>query len=81
MNNVQRPEAQQILAHELFHILSRCNSALRDALYSNMNFVKCNSIELPPSLFKITNPGQFSLPSSHLIRCSIQLPLHPSINS
>lgn len=52
----KRPEAQQILAHELFHILSRCNSALRDALYSNMNFVKCNSIELPPSLFKITNP-------------------------
>ncbi len=49
---------QHIIAHELFHILSRNNPALRESLYEIIGFKKCNEIEFPTSLKlrKITNP-------------------------
>lgn len=49
---------QNIICHELFHIISRANPGLRDELYGVIGFVKCNEIQFPPVLKpqKITNP-------------------------
>jgi hypothetical protein len=46
------------IAHELFHILSRKNPALRDKLYAVIGFQVCGEIIFPPALAerKITNP-------------------------
>jgi hypothetical protein len=44
--------------HELFHVLSRRDGRLREALYSVIGFESCREIELPESLRerRITNP-------------------------
>jgi hypothetical protein len=49
---------ERLLAHELFHILSRHDSQRRDRLYAVVGFHPAGAIELPPSLAdrKITNP-------------------------
>ena len=49
---------QKIICHELFHIMSRFNPALRDKFYTAIGFVKCNEVIFPPILKsqKITNP-------------------------
>lgn len=46
------------LAHELFHVLSRANPALRDKLYAAIGFQPCGEIPFPAELAsrKITNP-------------------------
>lgn len=48
----------RLLAHELFHVLSRNDPALRSDLYGAIGFRPCGEIELPPDLRvrKITNP-------------------------
>ncbi len=48
----------RVFCHELFHILTRRNPALRDKLYAAIGFQKCEEITLPGSLAerKITNP-------------------------
>lgn len=57
---VERPpqSLRSLLAHELFHILSRGNPRLREPLYGIIGFRPCEPIELPPALRdrKITNP-------------------------
>ncbi len=49
---------QKTISHELFHIMSRTNPDLRERLYAEIGFEKCNEIELPPALIsrKLTNP-------------------------
>ena len=49
---------EKTIAHELFHILSRENPAIREALYQAIGFIPCAEIQLPASLQarKITNP-------------------------
>lgn len=49
---------ERLLAHELFHVLSRHNPELRQRLYAIIGFQPCNSIELPESIAprRITNP-------------------------
>jgi len=49
---------EKVIAHETFHILSRQNPALREALYNAIGFQKCAEVELPSELRsrKITNP-------------------------
>jgi hypothetical protein len=51
-------QLDRLLAHELFHVLSRNDGALRQRLYRIIGFEVCDPIELPPSLAprKITNP-------------------------
>jgi hypothetical protein len=51
-------ELQKTFCHELFHVLSRKNPALRDLLYAAIGFIKCGEIEFPEELKarKITNP-------------------------
>jgi hypothetical protein len=49
---------EKTIAHELFHILSRENPAMREALYQAIGFTSCAELQLPASLQsrKITNP-------------------------
>jgi len=49
---------EKTIAHELFHILSRQNPAMRETLYQAIGFTPCAEVELPASLQarKITNP-------------------------
>ena len=51
-------ELQRLLAHEIFHILSRTISKLRNPLYEVIGFHYCGEIELPSALRarKMTNP-------------------------
>jgi len=62
---------KRLIAHELFHILSRQNPELREKLYRIIGFEKCNEIELPPELKrrKITNPD--APRNDHFIRLQI----------
>jgi hypothetical protein len=48
----------RVLAHELFHVMSSHNPALRDRLYSIVGFTPCNEIEWPSQLQgrRLTNP-------------------------
>jgi hypothetical protein len=48
----------KVLPHEVFHILSRHNPPLREALYQAIGFKACNEVPLPAPLAdrKITNP-------------------------
>ena len=64
-------ELQQLICHELFHILSRQNPELREELYGIIGFTKCNEIKLPPELErrKITNPD--APRNDHFIRLQI----------
>jgi hypothetical protein len=49
---------ERLLAHELFHILSRHDPKLRERLYAIIGFAPCNEIELPAewNARRITNP-------------------------
>lgn len=49
---------ENLVTHELFHILSSNNPKLKEALYEVINFKKCNDVKLPNKLrqIKITNP-------------------------
>ena len=47
-----------LVLHELFHIYSRNNSEVQEALYGILAFKKCGELQLPDDIFrqKITNP-------------------------
>ena len=47
-----------LLAHEAFHVLSRADPALREALYRAIGFRACVAVELPAALesLRLTNP-------------------------
>jgi hypothetical protein len=49
---------QRLLAHEIFHVASRNNPALKRALYNTIGFALCGEVVLPPKLAarKMTNP-------------------------
>ena len=54
----KRGELRGIIAHELFHVLSRNGPDLRDRLYAVIGFQPCREIVFPEALAarKITNP-------------------------
>jgi hypothetical protein len=58
VKQTQRASVRNIIAHELFHVLSRKNPALKDQLYAVIGFQPCGEIVFPPELAerKITNP-------------------------
>lgn len=66
-----RPLAPRLVAHELFHILSRSNPGLRDRLYQAIGFEKCAEPDLPEMLRsrKITNPDAPA--NDHCIRVQV----------
>jgi hypothetical protein len=51
-------ELQRLLAHEAFHVATRRNPELKEALYRTIGFERCGEVALPPALAarKITNP-------------------------
>jgi hypothetical protein len=51
-------ELERLLAHEIFHVVSRNNPDLKHALYAAIGFEPCGEIALPPALAarKMTNP-------------------------
>lgn len=53
-----RNNLAKILPHEVFHVLSNQNPALRQALYATIGFRPCNEVTLPEpwAARKITNP-------------------------
>ncbi|MHC4527202.1 MAG: hypothetical protein ACYS29_04920 [Planctomycetota bacterium] len=59
-NQLDKKDAnlENLIIHELFHVLTGHNSRIKEALYEIINFKKCNEIELPDSLreTRITNP-------------------------
>jgi len=64
-------ELDQTVAHELFHVLSRNNPALRDRCYAAIGFHKCAEVPLPAALQarRITNPD--APVNTHFIRVQI----------
>jgi len=65
------PDGQldRLLLHELFHLVSRQDGALRAKLYRIIGFEVCESIELPTSLA----PRRITNPDAPLIDCTISL--------
>jgi len=63
---------KKTIAHELFHILTRGNPALREKLYQSIGFSKCDEVDFPPELKsrKITNPD--APQNDHAIRVRIR---------
>jgi hypothetical protein len=51
----------RFIAHELFHVITRANPALREKLYGVIGFHPCNNIALPEELAekRLTNPDAF----------------------
>ena len=58
-----------VLAHELFHVLSRDDPKLRDQLYAAIGFRPCASVEVPAEIAKL----RLSNPDAPLHRHSIQV--------
>jgi hypothetical protein len=69
--HLSQAHLQKLLAHELFHILTRSHPALRDRLYATIGFEPCPEIEFPSALKprKITNPD--APRNDHYIRVSL----------
>jgi hypothetical protein len=61
-----------VISHELFHIISRYNPGLREKIYSEIGFFKCEELILPPELEsrRITNPD--APINEHFIRLSFE---------
>lgn len=51
-------KVKRVIAHELFHVISRYNPKLRTKLYSVIGFTTCNHIDITTKLkdFTISNP-------------------------
>lgn len=51
-------DLKSLLAHELFHVASRANPAMRDRVYAAIGFEPCGEVLLPPALRarRLTNP-------------------------
>jgi hypothetical protein len=45
-----------LICHELFHVLSRHNATLKERLYEAIGFGKCEELKFPAGLQRITNP-------------------------
>ncbi len=56
--NANAKSQTRLMAHELFHVISRHHPILRDRLYALIGFNKANPIKLPESIssLRITNP-------------------------
>jgi hypothetical protein len=63
------PQLDRLLAHELFHLLSRHDGAIRARLYGIIGFELCEPIDLPRSLA----PRRITNPDAPLVDCTIAL--------
>lgn len=58
LSRATKAELKAVMAHELFHILSRQNAVLKEKLYAAIGFKPCGEVAFPTLLRarKITNP-------------------------
>jgi len=58
LNTVAEPISTHLVAHELWHVISRYNIALRNKVYSGFGFKPCNRIDYKSAMHNrvITNP-------------------------
>jgi hypothetical protein len=63
--------SDQVICHELFHVLSRANPELREAAYNAIGYESCDEVEFPAELRarKITNPD--APRNNHCIRVHV----------
>lgn len=68
-----------LMAHELFHIISRADTALRDQLYAIIGFTPCGEIDFPKLIApkKITNPD--APVNQHAIKLEIDGKIRPAL--
>jgi hypothetical protein len=66
-----RDDLRRLLAHEIFHVVSRARPELRAALYAAIGFHACGEVELPGALAvrKMTNPD--APVNEHCIRLTV----------
>jgi hypothetical protein len=71
LDKSKRAGVKDIIAHELFHVLSRANPALKEKLYALIGFQPCGEIVFPTARAgaKITNPD--APKNDHCIRVKI----------
>lgn len=69
--NSHHASLSQLIAHEIFHIISRKNPELRHRLYESIGFTPCGEGELPEELKsrKISNPDAPT--NEHCIRVTV----------
>jgi hypothetical protein len=65
----QSMQLDRLLTHELFHLLSRHDGAIRSKLYNIISFDLCEPIALPSSLA----PRRITNPDAPLIDCTMSL--------
>ena len=67
-----RTDLPRLLAHEIFHVVSRARPTLRNALYETIGFHPCGELELPANLAvrKMTNPD--APVNEHCIRLRVE---------
>ena len=56
--NKEEGIVNSLIAHELFHVISRKSPVLRDKIYADIGFKKCNPIDMNAAIgeLNITNP-------------------------
>jgi|AraplaMF_Col_mMF_1032025.scaffolds.fasta_scaffold00019_130 hypothetical protein len=71
MADGDKDDLKWILAHEIFHIVSRQNPALREPLYAAIDFVKVDPFPLPPDIAAhlVTNPDAQG--NDHFVRVTV----------
>jgi len=55
---VSSTKVEDLLIHELFHVLSRFNPEMREKIYNALGFHKCNEVDYPKEIHdkRISNP-------------------------
>jgi hypothetical protein len=49
-------EFENVLIHEIFHVMSRNNLTLQNLAYELLGFKQCNEVAYPPEIHRISNP-------------------------
>lgn len=76
--NANKTVSARLMAHELFHVISRQHPILRDQLYKLIGFSKANPIHLPQKIrhLRITNPDAPVIEHVMKIRLSPEQTIH-----
>lgn len=56
MFSMSDKDFENVLIHELFHVLSRNNPVMQEKIYNSLGFSKCNEVLYPDGLYRISNP-------------------------
>ncbi len=66
-----KEDLQWVLAHEVFHVVSRQNPALREPLYAAIGFVKVDPFPLPTDIAALTVTNPDAQGNDHLVRVTV----------